>query len=104
VPNLPDEILDEAPVLFEDVRLRDIEPEEHAPFVIARVLDRGTMRSVAALMRYYGRSRITAFFREGGALQVSPRTLPLWALYLNLSEEECTRRSSPRIRSPFWMG
>jgi hypothetical protein len=104
VESLPEEILDEASVLFEDVRPASIDPEAHAAFVIARVLDRGTMRSVAALMRYYGRPRILAFFREGGAFQVSPRTLPLWAAHLNLSEEECTRRSSPRIRSPFWVG
>jgi hypothetical protein len=103
VPGLPPEILDEAPVLFEDVRLGDVDPEAHAAFVIARVLDRGTMRSVAALVRYYGRERIADFFREGGARQVSPRTVPLWAAHLKLSEGECTRKSSPQSRSPFWM-
>jgi hypothetical protein len=100
---LPGEILEEAAVLFEDVRVGEIEPERHAAFVIGRVLERGTMRSVAALMRYYGRGRIVAFFREEGRASVSPRTRSLWARHLELSEEECTRRSSPRIRSPFWV-
>jgi hypothetical protein len=85
MPGLPPEILDEASVLFEDVRLRDVDPEAYAAFVIARVLDRGTMRSVAALVRYYGRERIADFFREGGTRQVSPRTVPLWAAHLKLS-------------------
>ena len=100
---LPREILDEASVLFEDVRPGDVDPEAHAEFVIARVLDRGTMRSVAALVRYYGKERVADFFRGEGARQVSPRTVPLWRAYLNLSEEECTPKSSPRSRSPFWM-
>jgi hypothetical protein len=103
VSGLPREILDEAPVLFEDVRREDVDPNAHADFVIARVLDRGTMRSVAALVRYYGKERIAEFFREGGARQVSPRTVPLWRAHLKLSEEECTPKSSPRSRSPFWM-
>ena len=52
---LPDEVLAEATALFHDVRAEDIDPEVHAPFVIARVLDRGTLRSVKALLRFYGR-------------------------------------------------
>ena len=103
MPGLPQEILDEARVLFEDVRVRDIDPEAHAPFIIARVLDRGTIRSVAALRRYYGQARIATFFREGGALQVAKRTVPLWAAYLKLSEDECRQKSSARSRSPFWI-
>ena len=99
---LPDEILDEAPVLFHDVRPVDIDPEAHAPFVIARVLDQGTMLSVAALLRYYGRDRIRRFFREGGIGRVSRRTVPLWLAFLDLTRDECTPRSSLHRSSPFW--
>jgi hypothetical protein len=101
VSALPSEILSEARSLFEDVRPEDIDAGAHAPFVIARVLDRGTVRSVAALLRLYGEDRIAAFLREGGTSQVSPRTVPLWRAYLKLSEEECTPRSSARSRSPY---
>ena len=52
---LPDEIMDESSVLFRDVRPEHVDPEVHAAFVIARVLDHGTVRSVGALLRYYGR-------------------------------------------------
>jgi hypothetical protein len=99
---LPIEILEEAPVLFEDTRVENIDPAKHAGFVIARVLDRGTMRSVAALVRTYGLGRIRDFLRSAGARQVSRRTLSLWTAFLNLPIEECTSRSYPQSRSPFW--
>src|SRR5262245_13551938 len=99
---LPEEILAESTTLFHDVRAEDVDPELHAEFVIARVLDHGTMRSVGALLRYYGKDRIRDFFREGGSERVSRRTVPLWAAFLNLAPDECSPRSSPRRSSPFW--
>ncbi len=102
MPALPGDILAETPALFDDVRPEAIDLEAHAPFVIARVLDRGTMRSVSALVRTYGMDRIERFFTDGGASQVSRRTLALWRAFFGLSEEQCTSTSSPRIRSPFW--
>ena len=59
---LPPEIRGERATLFHDVRPDWIDPERHAAFVIARVLDYGTSRSVEALVRYYGRERIRTFF------------------------------------------
>ena len=99
---LPEAIRSEAPCLFEDVRLEDIDLVRHAAFVIARVLDRGTLRSVAALVRFYGRERVKKFFLEGGARQVSRRTVPLWAAYLGVSGSDCTSGSSRRPSSSFW--
>jgi hypothetical protein len=96
---LPDEIVDESAVLFRDVRLEHVDPEAHAAFVIARVLDYGTLRSVGALLRYYGPGRIRAFFREGGTDRVSQRTVPLWAAFLELTPDECIPRSSHRPNS-----
>jgi hypothetical protein len=60
---LPLEILNESQVPFRDVRPEDVDAEAHAEFVIARVLDHGTMRSVRALLGYYGPDRIRAFVR-----------------------------------------
>ena len=100
--DLPREIAEDRTALFDDVRFESIEPERHADFVIARVLDRGTLDSVAALVRYYGRDRLRRFFLEGGALQLSRRTVPLWAALLELPADSCTPRSSSRRRSPYW--
>jgi hypothetical protein len=101
--SLPAEISDQAQAIFDDVPLANVDPEAHADFVIARVLERGTLPSVAALLRMYGRERIRAFFLRGGALQLSRRTVPLWLAYLDLEAEECTPKSSPRRRSAFWV-
>ncbi|MGH7819002.1 MAG: DUF6922 domain-containing protein [Candidatus Binatia bacterium] len=100
--SLPAEILAESDALFHDVRPEDVDAETHAAFVIARVLDRGTLRSVRALLRFYGKDRIRVFFREGGAGRVSRRTIPLWAAFLELEPDDCRPKSSPRRRSPFW--
>ena len=99
---IPDEILAESSILFDDVRLAEIDAVAHAPFVIARVLDRGTLRSVGAVLRTYGTDRLRRFFLEGGSSEVSPRTIALWKVYFGLSENECTSRSSLRHKSPFW--
>jgi hypothetical protein len=99
---LPDEILDEAAVLFHDTRVQDIDPKAHADFVISRVLDRGTLRSVGALLRCYGRERIRRFLCEGGTERVSRRTVPLWTAFLQIAPEECIPRSSLNRSSPFW--
>ena len=99
---LPDPIRDEASVLFHDVRVDDVDSDRHADFVIARVLDRGTMRSVRSLYRHYGESRIRRFFEAGGGARVSPQTRALWLDHFGLDEGKCTRRSSRRIKSPFF--
>ena len=99
---LPREILEESPQLFREVRRSDVDPAAHADFVIARVLDLGTMRSVKALLRFYGIDRIRAFFEQGESAHVSCRTLPRWAANLGLTRDACTPRSSRRRRSPFW--
>jgi hypothetical protein len=98
---LPRDVLEEAAVSFRDVRPEDVDSEAHAAFVIARVLDFGTVRSVRALLRHYGPDRMRAFFREGGVDRVSGRTVPLWAAFLDLATDECTPKSSPRRSTPF---
>jgi hypothetical protein len=99
---LPAEILAEGSVLFHDTRLDQIEPERHAEFVVTRVLDRGTLRSVTALLKYYGRDRIRTILLNGGLTRISKRTAPLWIAFLQLTPEECASKPSPRFSSPFW--
>ena len=84
------------------IRVEEVDPETHAAFVIARVLDRGTLRSVGALLRCYGKDRIRSFFREGGIDRVSRRTVPLWLSFLELTPDECTPRPSLRSTPKSW--
>ena len=97
---LPAELTEERERLFHDVAPESIDPEAHASFVIERTLDLGTMRSVAALVRYYGRDGIRDFLVAGGCRRVSRRTWALWSTYLGIGESECAPRSSPRVREP----
>ncbi len=102
VAGLPEAIADEAGTLFHDTRLDAIDPDAHAPFVIQRVLDRGTLRSVRALLAYYGERRVRAFLEHGGARKLDPRTAALWMAYFRLSQAECTSQSSLARKSVFW--
>lgn len=86
-------ILAEWNALFHDTRAEEVDPEAHGDFVIARVLDRGTISSVGAVLRYYGRERVRAFLCGTGANRVSRRTLPLWRAFLRITPNECTRDS-----------
>ncbi|MDI7268389.1 MAG: hypothetical protein QME96_10375 [Myxococcota bacterium] len=99
---LPGELVAERQCLFHDVTLDSFDPRVHMSFVIERVLEKGTMASVAALVRWCGEQRIRVFLREGGWRRISPRTRALWSAYLMMDERECTRKSSRRINSPFW--
>ena len=99
---IPSDILAEASVLFHDVDPRTVDPEIHESFVIARVLDRGTLKSVGALLRFYGKSRVRRFFLEGGTARLSPRTVPLWLAYFDLAPEQCTPKPSLRPSATFW--
>ncbi len=99
---LPAEILAERTVLFHDTRVDQIEPVLHAEFVVTRVLDRGTLRSVSALLKYYGRDRVRDILVDGGLARISKRTAPLWIAFLQLTPEECASKPSLRLSSPFW--
>lgn len=99
---LPAAILAERSVLFHDTRVEDIEPDLHAEFVVTRVLDRGTLRSVTALLNYYGLGRVRRILVDGGLARISKRTVPLWVSFLQITPQECTSKPSPRISSPFW--
>lgn len=100
--SMPDALLRESSVLFDDTRVEDIDLDEHAPFVIERVIERGTLASVHAMVSYYGRDQLRAFFLAGGARRLSRRSVPLWASYLGLSFADCTSISSAQNRSRFW--
>ena len=44
--------------LFWDVDIATIDPEKHAPYIIERVLSRGTMNDFKLLIAYYGKKKI----------------------------------------------
>jgi hypothetical protein len=104
VVELPEELLAESDRLFHDVDPANVDAEANAGFVIARVLDRGTMRSVRALFQYYGRERILGFLKAGGIHRLASRTVPLWLAYFDLDLAACTPKPSVRPKSICWKG
>jgi hypothetical protein len=44
--------------LFWDVDINTIDPEKHAPYIVERVLSRGTMEDFQSLKNYYGKTKI----------------------------------------------
>ncbi len=44
--------------LFWDVDIDTIDPEKHAPYIVERVLSRGTMEDFQLLKAYYGKKKI----------------------------------------------
>jgi hypothetical protein len=102
VSALPKAILDESARLFHDTRVEQIDSSAHAQFVIQRVLDRGTLQSVRALLAHYGEARVRDFLTQGGTRTLDPRTVSLWTAYFGLSEAACTTKSSLPRRSVFW--
>lgn len=102
VGTVPKAISDEAGILFHDTRLADIDVELHAPFIIRRVLDRGTLTSVRALLAHYGEERVRAYLVAGGLARLDRRTASLWRAYFGITEGECTSKSSLPRKSAFW--
>ena len=100
---LPEEIRADAG-LFWDATPGAVDAEAHAPYVIGRVLSLGTLRQVRALVRFYGRDRLRSFFLEGGLRHVDRRTASFWLLVLDLTREECERRSSAPPSRTSWNG
>ena len=86
-----------SPTLFWDAA--QIDPERHAWYVIARVLDFGDMADVHRLREIYGDEQIARVVRCRRGL--SPRTGKYWAVRLGIPvrEVECLRKYYPRMPS-----
>ncbi len=101
---LPPQLLAESGRLFHDVNPTLVDAENNSGFVIARVLDRGTLQSVRALFEYYGSARILDFLKSGGIHRLAQRSIPLWLSYFNLDLTACTPKPSIRPSSNYWKG
>jgi len=73
--------------LFWDADLAGLDVERDAPYVLARVLEHGTLRDVKWALRVYGAERIHRFFREVGHPELSDRTLSFWRAFFKAYEE-----------------
>ena len=88
--------------LFWDCRPEAIDPEIHAPFVLERILEYGSLNAVRWAFLTYGPERLKSFLRERGVRTLSRKTLGFWTLLLGLEGEECFEKSSLSRNRPFW--
>lgn len=67
--------------------------QDHAPFVIGRLLEDGDRKDLAWLFRTYGSERIAAWLRERGARQLSQRSRAFWHMILDEPGEPAAENS-----------
>ena len=88
--------------LFWDCRPEDLDPEAHAPFILERVLEYGTLAGARWALATYGPDRVAVFLRNRGARTLSRKTLGFWAMLLGLEGEACFEKSSLSRNRAFW--
>jgi hypothetical protein len=74
--------------LFWDVDVAAVDVDEHAEFILARVLEFGRMAEVRWVIGRYGLERIHDFLRERGHPELSDRTIAFWRAVLHAEEEQ----------------
>jgi Family of unknown function (DUF6922) len=91
--------------IFWDVDFDELEPEKHADGILARVLERGRLEDVRAILDLYGERRILEFFRHGGGPDLSDRTRQFWRAFFQAENNEWP--NPPAWRRSFaapWIG
>jgi hypothetical protein len=88
--------------LFWDYPPGSIDIETHAPFVLERVLEYGSLEAARWVLATYGPGRVGEFLRRRGVRVLSRKTLSLWTVLLGLEGEECFAASSLSRSRPSW--
>ena len=88
--------------LFWDCQPERLDLGAHAPFILERVLEYGSLASVRWAVEVYGAARIKEFLMGRGRRTLSRKTLAFWTLILGLDTEPCFERSSLARSRPFW--
>jgi hypothetical protein len=72
--------------LFWDAVVSELDTENHASYIIPRVMDYGTLEDVRFVMHLYGKSRIKDILLNAPSLQKI--TISFFAGYYNLSSRK----------------
>jgi uncharacterized protein DUF6922 len=74
------------PVLFWDTKMKNINPEDHAAYIIERVVTRGNMKDWERLKAMYGLERIKNISTRLRSLD--KKTLSFLSTYFNVRKEQ----------------
>lgn len=90
--------------LFWDVDPAGLRWDEHASYIIPRVLEFGGLAEVRWVMTRYGLPRIHAFLKDEGHPELTLRTLAFWrAVFAAEGETWQDRRASRTPSSAPWI-
>ncbi|MFZ5470077.1 MAG: DUF6922 domain-containing protein [Myxococcota bacterium] len=85
--------------LFWNVDFDRIDPIRDADMVIAAIVEYGRLADVRWALRFYGRDRIHAFFKNVGSPEISERTVAFWRAALHAEGEKWPRPAAWRRSS-----
>ena len=88
--------------LFWDCRPETLDAETHAPFILERLFEYGSLAGVRWAIETYGPDRVKAFLRGRGARTLSRKTLSFWTMLLGIEGEACFEKSSLARSRAFW--
>lgn len=88
--------------LFWDCQPARLETEIHAPFILERILEYGSLAAVRWAMGVYGAEGLKRFLLRRGRRVLSRKTLAFWILILGLEAEPCFETSSLARSRTFW--
>jgi hypothetical protein len=87
--------------LFWDADPAQLDLDQHRSYIIERILSRGGTRELRWLFRRYGIEAVRDFVRSRG-YRLPKDAVPFWQSFLELPEEQCTKRSSPIPSARLW--
>ncbi len=88
--------------LFWDTDMDQVDLEQHALFLIPRVLEHGTLEQAAWIRRYCGDARVReALLTSGAERSLSARGLNFWALILGLPQDWAQQCIAAKLASPW---
>lgn len=90
--------------LFWETSLARVDLDRDSEYVLARILEFGTMREVRWAVRHYGRAQLLAFFRHTHHPEISDRTRAFWRVALDAENETWATPSAFRKNSSaYWV-
>lgn len=79
-----------------------VDLDEHADFLIARILARGSLEQVDWLRNHYGDQRIRAtLLQPDGVRNLSARDVQFWSLILGIPQALADRWIDEKLASPW---
>jgi len=87
---------------FWDINTRDLDPAEHADYVIKRIMEYGNPRAVLWMLDAFPKPKMIRVLSQSRGL--SPQSANFWACYFGVSRRRvlCLKKSYSARRKSHW--